>query len=72
MFVSLFLSVVIIKILEYNHFIDIDWQSIRACFVNEQATDINSSLNLVFEWIKNNLLFFVSSLVGFLIGYKLG
>jgi uncharacterized membrane protein (Fun14 family) len=65
-------SVILIKVMEYNHLIGIDWNAMSAMFGLESATDFNSLLNLFFDWIKNHLLLFIASSVGFLVGYKLG
>ncbi len=38
----------------------------------DSAADFNAILNDIFSWIKDNFIIFISSVVGFLIGYKLG
>lgn len=65
-------SAILIKVMEYNHFVAIDWNAVSAMFGLETATDFNSLLNLFFDWIKNHLLLFIASTIGFLVGYKLG
>ncbi|MCK4651152.1 hypothetical protein KAT08_03190 [Candidatus Babeliales bacterium] len=71
-FFSLLATVLIILFLEYNKVLEINWQSLNVLLGFEPTADIGGILNATFDWIKDNLLIFVSSLVGFLIGYKLG
>ena len=68
----LFASVVLILVLEYNKVLEIDWQAFNVLVGFEPNADIGVILNSIFDWIKENLLVSVSSIVGFLIGYKLG
>ncbi len=72
MFGCLIVSAFMIKALEYNHLITIDWTAVKALAGVGQSGDFNSVLNHFFDWIKNHLLLFIASLVGFLVGYKLG
>jgi uncharacterized membrane protein (Fun14 family) len=58
--------------LEYNKILFIDWPRLNEILGFEPTTDVGGILNTTFDWIKANLLIFVSSLVGFLFGYKLG
>jgi len=71
-FICLIFSVFLIKALEYGKFLTIDWVAIKAMFGVGEATDFNVVFNGYFDWIKDHLLFFIASVVGFLVGYKLG
>ena len=72
LFATLFIAVVFILLLEYNKVLDIDWQALNVLVGFEPTADVGVVLNSTFDWIKANLIVFVSSAVGFLIGYKLG
>ena len=71
-FVCLFVSVFIIKAMEFGHLLTIDWVAIKTMLGLSSSSDFNSTLNLFFIWIRKNLLLFIASVVGFLVGYKLG
>lgn len=71
-FSCIFVAAIVILILEYNKVLDIDWQAFNLLVGFEPTSDIGVLLNSLFDWIKNNLIIFISSIVGFLIGYKLG
>jgi len=64
--------ILITLLLEYNNIITIDYARFNVWLGFEPTADIGSILNATFDWIKENLLVFISSVVGFLIGYKLG
>lgn len=72
LFWSIVIALVLICFLQYNKILDIDWQSLNVFLGLEPTADLGVLLNGIFEWIKVNLLIFISSAVGFLIGYKLG
>ncbi len=71
-FLCLIITVVSIKALEYNGFITIDMEAIKTALGMAGEGNVNTLLNAGIEWIKGHLLVFVSSFVGFLVGYKLG
>lgn len=71
-FVCLLVSAFIIKSLEVAQLLTIDWTAVQTLLGMKSATDFNTLLNIWFMWIRNNLLLFISSVVGFLVGYKLG
>jgi len=52
--------------------LDIDWEALNILMGFEPTADVGTMMNSLFDLIKANLLVFVSSVVGFLIGYKLG
>ncbi len=58
--------------LEYLKFLTIDWASIKATFGISSGMDASVMVTQLFDWIKAHLLLFIASVVGFLIGYKLG
>ncbi len=72
LFICLFISLLMIKTMEYAKFLIIDWVAIKSFFGISGAGDFNAVLNHYFDWIKAHLLLFVAATVGFLIGYKLG
>ena len=72
LFFSLSIAVILILVLQYNKVLDIDWEALNILLGFEPTADVGSIMNSMFDWIKANLLIFVSSAVGFLIGYKLG
>lgn len=72
LFASLIVSLILIKVLEYNAFISIDWSAIKTALGVSGSADFNSVVNHFFDWIKNHLLLFIATSVGFLVGYKLG
>ena len=69
---TLIVSIIVIKILEYNMVLEIDWEGLNVFMGFDSAADFNTILNDIFSWIKDNFIIFISSVVGFLIGYKLG
>jgi uncharacterized membrane protein (Fun14 family) len=71
-FCTLLTAIIFILFLEYNKVIEIDWQALNVLLGFEPSADVGVILNTAFDWIKQNLITFVSSTVGFLIGYKLG
>lgn len=71
-FGCLLASIVVIKVMEYNQLLNIDWEGIKLFLGLEQGADFNVLVNNIFDWIKRNILLFVASTVGFLVGYKLG
>lgn len=72
--VSLLLSAIIIKGMEYQKLIEIDWNAIKELLgISADKKDfITPLINIGLEWVKNNIIFSVASLVGFLLGCKLG
>lgn len=71
-FVCLLVAAFTIKALEFGQFLVIDWVAIKTTLGLSTATDFNTVLNMWFAWIRKNLLLFIASVVGFLVGYKLG
>ena len=63
---------VIVLVFEYKNVLAIDWTALNLLLGLDPTSDFGMLLNTAFEWIKQNLVTFVSCTVGFLIGYKLG
>lgn len=71
-FICIVFTFFMIKALEYGTFLVIDWNAVKSFFGITAATDFNALMNQCFDWIKDHLLLFIASTVGFLVGYKLG
>lgn len=71
-FLCIIFSFFVIKALEYGNFLTIDWAMIKTSMGITPTTDINTLINHGFDWIKTHLLLFITTVVGFLVGYKLG
>lgn len=71
-FFMLLTAILFVLFLEYNKVLEIDWQALNVLLGFEPSADVGVVLNTAFDWVKQNLIIFVSSTVGFLIGYKLG
>lgn len=71
-FLGALLFMLIIKILEYNAFVTIHWDSVQTALGLAGKGNLPQLTELAVEWVKKNALLFGASLVGFLIGYKLG
>lgn len=73
-FVCCIVSVLLIKGFEYTDYLTINWDAVKASIGlgGEQATDFNAVMNNVLDWFKNHLLLAIASIIGFLVGYKLG
>ena len=72
LFACLIITAFMLKACESANFITIDWIAIKTYFGVTPATDFTAVTNAWFAWIRSNLLIFVSSVVGFMVGYKLG
>ncbi len=71
-FFCILTAILIVLVLEYNKVLDIDWEALNALLGFEPTADFGVVINTLFDWVKTNFLIFISALVGFLIGYKLG
>ncbi len=71
---SILLSAIIIKGMEYHRLIEIDWNATKELFgiTPDKSDFITPTINSAIEWIKNNIIVSVASFVGFLLGCKLG
>lgn len=72
LFGSLVVSFITIKILESNNFIRVDWPSLYvACGMGPKG-DVGILLTTLFIWVKDHVLLFVTTVVGFVVGARLG
>ncbi len=71
-FICLAISLFVILGLDYLKMLVIDWESIKSSLGISASMDLNAMITGFFDWIKAHLLLFISSVVGFFIGYKLG
>lgn len=71
-FFTLLSAAIFILVLEYNNVLEIDWKALNVLLGFEPTADVGVFLNTTFDWIKQNLITFISCTVGFFIGYKLG
>lgn len=71
---SLLLSAIIIKGMEYNKLLEVDWNAVKSLLgISADKKDfITPLVNNLVEWVKNNVVVAVASLIGFLLGSKLG
>lgn len=68
-FICVLFTFFTIKGLEYVKIIYVDWRAIR--YVTGMVTGGNL-FETIFSWIRMHLLLFVATVIGFLVGYKLG
>ena len=66
------LAVVMIKLLEYNALLSIDWAAIKALTGIKSTADLNTLANTFIVWIKGNIFLFGAGVIGVLLGYRLG
>jgi uncharacterized membrane protein (Fun14 family) len=73
---SLLLSALIIKGLEYYKLLEIDWNAIKNLLGVSTPADKQDLMapmaNNCVEWVKHNVIITISALIGFLLGCKLG
>lgn len=73
MFMCMVVSVFIILTLHYNNLVIIETAKIKALLgLGDTGGDMSVTINRFFDWIRDNLLLFIASIVGFFVGYKLG
>lgn len=71
-FVCLAVSAFVVLGLDYLGMIVIDWPAIKATLGISAGVDFNALVTRFFDWVKEHLLLFIASVVGFFVGYKLG
>ncbi len=71
-FMCLVFSVFVVLGLDYLGMIIIDWPAIKATLGISAGVDLNILVTRFFDWVKEHLLLFIASVVGFFVGYKLG
>ncbi|KKQ48596.1 MAG: hypothetical protein US69_C0018G0012 [candidate division TM6 bacterium GW2011_GWF2_38_10] len=75
LFMSLIVAGFIIVLAHYNGLLTINMGAIKNLFgIGTKVTggDVNLLINHFFDWVRDNLLYFISCIVGFFVGYKLG
>ena len=71
-FMSLLITFLVIKGLEYYKLINVDWGSLKAMMGFDPAATLEMMYTKTSIWIRTNMVVFLSSFVGFVVGYKLG
>jgi uncharacterized membrane protein (Fun14 family) len=71
-FTCLLLSCLLIMLMEIAKFVLVDWVAIKAFFGMTEPTDFNALINHQIDWIKDHILISIATLIGFIVGYKLG
>lgn len=71
-FISLIMSLLIIKGLEYYKVLDIDWEALNTLLGFEPQMTLKDLGDKIVEWVRSNMVLSISCVLGFLIGYKLG
>lgn len=71
-FACIIVAIILMKVLEYNGYVQIDMLAIKKVVGLGPEGDFNTLLTNCFDWIKEHVLVFSASFVGFLVGCKLG
>jgi len=71
-FMSLLITFLVIKGLEYYNLVHVDWGSLKSMAGFEPTATLQMMYNKITIWIRTNMVVFLSSFVGFVVGYKLG
>lgn len=71
-FLCLIISALAIKGLEYYKVLTIDWEALNALLGLAPGTTIGLLASNALGWVKLHVVVTISSLIGFLLGYKLG
>ncbi len=66
------IAFIAIKFLEYNKILTIDWSAIKAMTGIGSTADLNTVANASVAWVKKNIFLFGASVIGLLLGYRLG
>lgn len=69
---TIILGFFILILMEYAQLVSIDWTACEKLFGFPSESSFNSIIVHFFEWIRQHILLSVSSLVGFILGYRLG
>ncbi|MEX0672029.1 MAG: FUN14 domain-containing protein [Candidatus Babeliales bacterium] len=64
--------VVALKGLEYYHLITMNWESVRQLAGLHGVDGVQGILETTIALIRNNLTIAISSIIGFVVGYKVG
>lgn len=66
------IAIFAIKVLEYNKILTIDWGAIKTLSGVGSTADLNTKVHALIAWGKANIFLFGASLIGILLGYRLG
>lgn len=71
---SLLISAIIIKGMEYYKLLEIDWNVVKNLLgvTPDKKDPLTLLLQNLVEWIKNNVIIAIASFVGFILGYRIG
>lgn len=69
---SVAVVLVSIKLLEYNQVLTVSWDGAQELVGIQAGSDVNNFLQFLFEWVRNNIVMFISGSVGFFVGHRLG
>lgn len=69
---AIIFSVIVIKTMEYNALLMINWEAAKTFVGLAPTADLNSLIGSFIGWVKGHILLSLATFVGFLIGYKLG
>jgi uncharacterized membrane protein (Fun14 family) len=66
------IALLLLKGLEHRNILTVDWVALKNLIGLEAAATFDSVFTTAFEWFKAQSFVAISSIVGFLIGYKAG
>ena len=66
------IALLLLKGLEHKHVLTVDWTALKNLIGLEAAATFDSVFTSAFEWFKAQSFVAISSIIGFLIGYKAG
>lgn len=72
LFAGLVIAVIAIAFLEYSKMLTIDWAAIKATTGINTTADLNTLASSSVAWVKANIFLFGASIIGLLLGYRLG
>ena len=61
-----------LKWLEFNEIVSVNWDNLQDFIGVQIGGDVNQILQDIFRWMTENIVVFLASLFGFLLGNKLG
>jgi uncharacterized membrane protein (Fun14 family) len=70
--VGVILCIVVLGGLHYFHVITIDMEQLKAIFGVSADQSLEAYVTMLADWVKTHLLFAISSLIGFILGFKAG
>lgn len=69
---GLIIAIILIKFLEFNKVLVFDIAAFKTMTGVGSAADLNTVANNFVVWVKANIFLFGASIIGLLLGYKLG